>query len=135
MPIVAGVDASTQSSTVELRDADSGALLGTGRAAHPETFPPVSEQHPAAWWSAIASAFAAAVQNAGVRSQEIRAISVGAQCHGLVLLDHRPMMIARYENEAFYYRTRDAPADGPPRRAHRAVRRRCAVPPPRLRVR
>ncbi|WP_165877441.1 xylulokinase [Agromyces fucosus] len=88
MPIVAGVDASTQSSTVELRDADSGALLGTGRAAHPETFPPVSEQHPSAWWSAVASAFAAAAQDAGVRSQEIRAISVGAQCHGLVLLDH-----------------------------------------------
>ena len=60
MPIVAGVDSSTQSCTVELRDADSGALLGTGRAKHPPTYPPVSEQLTTDWWAAFEQALAGA---------------------------------------------------------------------------
>lgn len=87
MPIVAGVDASTQSSTVELRDADTGRLLGTGRAPHPRTFPPVSEQDPREWWSAFRLALDAAVADADASRADIRAISVAAQCHGLVMLD------------------------------------------------
>ena len=35
MPLVLGVDSSTQSCKVELRDAETGALLGEGRAPHP----------------------------------------------------------------------------------------------------
>ena len=87
MPIVAGVDSSTQSCTVELRDADSGALLGTGRARHPSTYPPVSEQLTTDWWTAFEQALAGACAAAGRGPAEIRAISVGAQCHGLVALD------------------------------------------------
>ncbi|MFI0424720.1 xylulokinase [Spongiactinospora sp. 9N601] len=87
MPLVAGIDSSTQSCTVELRDADSGALLGSGRAPHPVTHPPVSEQDPAAWWAALRIALAGACAAAGVRPAEIGALSVGAQCHGLVALD------------------------------------------------
>ena len=44
MPTVAGVDSSTQSTKVELRDALSGALLGRAMAPHPPTNPPRSEQ-------------------------------------------------------------------------------------------
>lgn len=87
MPVVAGVDSSTQSCTVELRDADSGVLLGTGRAPHPPTTPPVSEQHTAAWWDAFRRALALACSDAGRDASCISAISVGAQCHGLVALD------------------------------------------------
>lgn len=87
MPVVAGVDSSTQSCTVELRDADSGQLLGTGRAAHPATTPPVSEQHTSQWWQAFSAALAAACQAADVSAGDIATISVGAQCHGLVALD------------------------------------------------
>ncbi len=85
--VVAGVDSSTQSCTVELRDAETGALLGTGRAGHPSTTPPVSEQHTAQWWDAFRDALALACRNAGLAASEIGAISVGAQCHGLVALD------------------------------------------------
>ena len=85
--VVAGVDSSTQSCTVELRDADTGALLGTGRAKHPPTTPPLSEQHTAAWWDAFREALALACADAGVSSTAIAAISVAAQCHGLVALD------------------------------------------------
>ncbi|PZG40895.1 hypothetical protein C1I98_22430 [Spongiactinospora gelatinilytica] len=87
MPLVAGIDSSTQSCAVELRDADSGALLGSGRAPHPVTHPPVSEQDPVAWWAALRIALAGACAAAGVRPAEIGALSVGAQCHGLVALD------------------------------------------------
>lgn len=93
MPVVAGVDSSTQSTTVVLRDADTGATLGSGKAPHTPTLPPVSEQHPAEWWGATVAAFAGARQAAGVRADDIVAVSVAAQCHGLVPLDARGEVI------------------------------------------
>jgi xylulokinase len=87
MRVVAGVDSSTQSTTVLLRDAETGAALSVGRSAHTPTFPPVSEQHPSEWWSALIEAFAEARRIASVVPADIVAISVAAQCHGLVALD------------------------------------------------
>jgi xylulokinase len=87
MPVVAGIDSSTQSCTVELRDADAGVLLGAGSAPHPPTTPPVSEQWPRQWWDALVQAFTAARAAAGVSGAEVGAVSVAAQCHGLVLQD------------------------------------------------
>ena len=84
--VVAGVDSSTQSCKVELRDAASGALLGTGRAPHPPATGPRSEQDPADWWTALRTAFGHALDAAGLRGTEVRAVSVAAQCHGLVAL-------------------------------------------------
>ncbi|MCC2028319.1 xylulokinase [Microbacterium sp. YMB-B2] len=81
MEVVAGVDSSTQSCTVELRDVMTGALVATGRAPHPVTHPPVSEQDPEAWWSALVAAMADARRDVDVR---IVGVGVGAQCHGLV---------------------------------------------------
>ncbi len=86
MALVAGVDSSTQSCTVELRDAESGELVATGRAGHPATNPPVSEQRTADWWAAFEQALASACAAGGVSPADIAAISVGAQCHGLVAL-------------------------------------------------
>lgn len=96
--VVAGVDSSTQSCTVELRDAEDGTLLGVGRAPHPPTHPPVSEQRPEEWWRALVQALGQARAASGVRPDQIRALSVGAQCHGLVMLDRdgrvlRPAML------------------------------------------
>lgn len=82
--VVLGVDSSTQSCTVELRDIESGGLVSTGRAPHPVTHPPVSEQHPDAWWVALVSAVRQAKE--GVEARVV-GISVGAQCHGLVAMD------------------------------------------------
>ncbi|MGI8546348.1 MAG: xylulokinase [Gemmatimonadaceae bacterium] len=87
MAVVAGVDSSTQSTTVVLKDADSGTTLGVGSAPHPPTFPPVSEQNPADWWTALGTAMGRARDEARIRPQDIEAISVAAQCHGLVPLD------------------------------------------------
>ena len=78
MPLVAGVDTSTQSCTVVVRDADDGRLVRTGRAAHPAG----AEVDPAAWEAALHDAAAAA---GGL--DDVAAIAVGGQQHGYVSLD------------------------------------------------
>ena len=85
---VLGVDSSTQSCKVEVRDLATGRLLGSGSAAHPPAFPPSSEQHPRDWVSAFVAATRQAIA-ACDDPVEIRAVSVAAQCHGLVMLDDR----------------------------------------------
>ena len=78
MTLVAGVDSSTQSCKVVIRDADTGALVRSGRASHPEG----TEVDPAAWWDALQEAIADA---GGL--DDVAAISIGAQQHGMVVLD------------------------------------------------
>ncbi len=87
MGYIAGVDSSTQSTKVVLHDFESGRPVGTGSAPHPQTYPPVSEQDPSVWWSALRRALRGAAESAGVPLSEVVAISVAAQCHGLVALD------------------------------------------------
>ncbi len=82
MPLVAGVDSSTSACKVQVRDADTGELVASGRAPHPPTTPPRSEQHPADWWAA----FEAALRPDRGLSRPA-AIAVGGQQHGLVVLD------------------------------------------------
>ena len=77
MTLVAGVDSSTPSCKVVIRDASSGALVREGRAPHPDG----TEVDPAAWWSALQTA----VDAAGGLS-DVDAIAVGAQQHGMVCL-------------------------------------------------
>lgn len=78
MTLVAGVDSSTQSCTVVVRDADDGTPVRRGRAAHP----PGTEVDPAAWEQALHEAVAAA---GGL--DDVAALAVGAQQHGYVSLD------------------------------------------------
>jgi xylulokinase len=87
MPLVAGVDSSTSATKVEVRDLDSGRVVGRGAAPHPPTQPPRSEQEPAAWWAAFESAFAEAGAPA------LAAISVAGQQHGMVPLDEQRHVI------------------------------------------
>ncbi|MGW0072639.1 FGGY family carbohydrate kinase, partial [Streptosporangium sandarakinum] len=78
MTLVAGVDSSTQSCKVVIRDAETGALVRQGRAAHPDG----TEVAPAAWWAALQEAIA---QAGGLG--DVAAVSVAAQQHGMVCLD------------------------------------------------
>ncbi|MGJ6968558.1 xylulokinase [Streptosporangium sp. G11] len=78
MTLVAGVDSSTQSCKVVIRDARTGALVRQGRATHPEG----TEVDPGAWWEALQEALARAGGLDGVE-----AMSIGAQQHGMVCLD------------------------------------------------
>ncbi len=78
-PLVAGVDSSTQSVKVVIRNADTGELIRQGRATHPEG----TEVDPALWETALNAAFA----DAGGLA-DVSAISIGGQQHGMVVLDN-----------------------------------------------
>lgn len=78
MALVLGVDSSTQSSKALLVDADSGEVVNTGRASHPDG----TEVDPRAWLTAVDSATAHLLANAD-------AVAVGGQQHGMVALDDR----------------------------------------------
>ncbi|GMR02076.1 MAG: xylulokinase [Acidimicrobiia bacterium] len=83
MSLVAGVDSSTQSTKIEIRDLVTGELIGQASAGHPPASPPVSEQSPESWWSALQAAFG---QLSG-HLDDVVAVSVAAQQHGLVCVD------------------------------------------------
>ncbi|MSY98978.1 MAG: xylulokinase [Actinobacteria bacterium] len=78
MQLVAGIDTSTQSVKVVIRDAQSGQVIREGRAAHPDG----SEVDPALWWTATQ----AAIEMAG-GLDDVSAIAVAGQQHGMVALD------------------------------------------------
>ena len=78
MTLVAGVDSSTQSCKLVIVDAATGALVRSGRAAHPEG----TEVEPEAWWVALQEAITAA---GGL--DDVASISIGGQQHGMVVLD------------------------------------------------
>ena len=78
MPLVAGIDSSTQSCKVVVCDAETGEVVRSGHAAHPEG----TEVAPEAWWDALQAAIAAA---GGL--DDVAAVAVGGQQHGMVCLD------------------------------------------------
>jgi xylulokinase len=78
MPLVAGVDSSTQSCKIVIRDAETGSLLRQGSAPHPAG----TEVDPEAWWSALQQA----IEMAG-GIDDVSAVSVAAQQHGMICLD------------------------------------------------
>jgi xylulokinase len=84
VPFVVGVDSSTTACKVQVRDAETGDLVASGRAPHPPTTPPPrSEQHPRDWESAFSAASAEARVHQGYAPA---ALSVAAQQHGMVVL-------------------------------------------------
>ncbi|MDF0513696.1 FGGY family carbohydrate kinase [Agromyces sp. H3Y2-19a] len=78
MPLVLGVDSSTQSCKVVVVDADTGSVVRSGRAAHPDG----TSVDPEAWWLAMQAAI---VEAGGL--DDVAAWSIGGQQHGLVALD------------------------------------------------
>jgi len=76
--LIAGVDSSTQSVKVVIRDAHTGELIRQGRASHPDG----TEVDPAHWLTAIHAAF----KEAG-GLDDVEAISIAGQQHGMVALD------------------------------------------------
>ncbi|QNE45796.1 xylulokinase [Glaciihabitans sp. INWT7] len=78
MTLVAGVDSSTQSCKVVIRDAGTGEVVRSGRATHPDG----TEVDPAAWWDALL----AAIDDAGGLA-DVAAVSIAGQQHGMVVLD------------------------------------------------
>ena len=75
--LVAGVDSSTQSTKVVVCDADTGEVVRHGSAGHPAG----TEIHPDLWWQAFTAA------TGGGLLDDVQAIAVGGQQHGMVTLD------------------------------------------------
>ena len=76
--LIAGVDSSTQSVKVVIRDAHTGELVRQGRASHPDG----TEVDPSHWLSGLQAAFADA---GGL--DDVEAISIAGQQHGMVAID------------------------------------------------
>lgn len=95
--LVAGVDSSTQSTKVVVCDAETGHVVRTARAPHPDG----TEVHPDRWWEAYEAAVGQGVLDG------VSAIAVGGQQHGMVTLDERDSVV----REALLWNdTRSAPA-------------------------
>ncbi|GAB3134444.1 xylulokinase [Marisediminicola antarctica] len=78
MALIAGIDSSTQSCKVVVRDLETGRLVRAGRASHPAG----TEIDPVLWWDALL----AAVLDAG-GLEGVVALSIGGQQHGCVCLN------------------------------------------------
>jgi len=82
MPLVAGIDSSTQSVKVVVCDADTGAVVRSGRASHPDG----TQCPPQAWWEALTQA------SSGILD-DVAAVSVAGQQHGMVALDDQGAVV------------------------------------------
>ena len=78
MTLVCGIDSSTQSCKVVIRDLATGTLLRSGRAGHPKG----TEVDPSAWWDALLAAI-----GGGGGLEDVAAVSIAGQQHGMVVLD------------------------------------------------
>jgi xylulokinase len=81
-----------------VRDAETGALVREGRAPHPDG----TEVDPEAWWAALTTA----LHGAG-GLDDVSAVSVGAQQHGMVCLDAEGAVV---RPALLWHDTRSAPA-------------------------
>jgi len=87
MKTVLGVDCSTQSCTIVERELYSGEIMSIHRSPHPQTSPPVSEQHPNSWWNAFKDCVSQ------IDRKRVAGISVAGQGHGLVVLNSQDEVI------------------------------------------
>ncbi|MET0590812.1 MAG: xylulokinase [Naasia sp.] len=98
MTLVAGVDSSTQSCKVVVRDLETGETVRIGRATHPEG----TEVAPDAWWRALGEAIA----DAGGLA-DVSAVAIAGQQHGMVVLDESGEVV---RDALLWNDTRSAPA-------------------------
>ncbi|MDE2747342.1 MAG: xylulokinase [Chloroflexota bacterium] len=88
MPYLMGLDISTTGAKALIID-EAGAVIAVANSPQPISQPkPLwSEQNPADWWHGISASIRQALAEAGLRGEDISAIGLTGQMHGLVLLD------------------------------------------------
>ena len=90
MTLLLGIDISTTGAKALLTD-ETGRVVAS--ASNPLTLstprPLWSEQNPEDWWRAISASIRQALADAGVSGDQVAAIGLTGQMHGLVLLDDR----------------------------------------------
>jgi xylulokinase len=80
--LVAGVDSSTQSVKIVVRDAETGELIREGRGSHPDA----TEISPSKWLSELTNSTKGLLD-------DVQAISIGAQQHGMVVVDDNKQVV------------------------------------------
>ena len=87
-----GIDLGSSSVKVSVMDGESGKVVAKGFA--PQTEAPIlsvqygwAEQHPDDWWSYLKTALQQVMTSGNVKSEDIKAIGITYQMHGLVLVD------------------------------------------------
>ncbi len=88
MGLTLGIDVSTTATKAVLVD-ETGTVRGVGTAEYRFSTPhPLwSEQDPAAWWDGAVTAIGSVLATAGASGDDVEAIGLTGQMHGLVLLD------------------------------------------------
>jgi len=88
MAFVVGIDASTTATKVVLID-ESGAVAGVGASEYGFEVPQPgwTEQDPALWWDGAVASIRSVLASTGVRGDDVVAVGLTGQMHGLVLLD------------------------------------------------
>ncbi len=80
--LVAGVDSSTQSVKIVVRDAETGELVREARGTHPDA----TEISPSKWLSELTNSTKGLLD-------DVQAISIGAQQHGMVVIDDNKQVV------------------------------------------
>jgi xylulokinase len=80
--LVAGVDSSTQSVKIVIRDAQTGELVREARGTHPDA----TEIDPLIWWNEFEN-------KSKDLFEDVKAISIGAQQHGMVVVDENKNVV------------------------------------------
>ena len=88
MPYLMGLDISTTGAKALIID-ETGAVIAVANTPQPISQPkPLwSEQNPSDWWDGISASIRRALAESGLRGEDISAIGLTGQMHGLVLLD------------------------------------------------
>lgn len=89
-----GCDIGSSSVKVSIVDEETGRAIGSG--FYPKEEAPIkalrpgwAEQNPDDWWSYLKMALKEALHNSGIKGDEIRAIGISYQMHGLVVVDKK----------------------------------------------
>ena len=84
-----GIDVGTGGSRAVVIDT-AGRIVASATVEHEQFVslqPGWAEQEPCDWWRASAAAIRAAITNAGIRAEDVKAAGLSGQMHGAVLLD------------------------------------------------
>lgn len=88
MPYLMGLDISTTGAKALIID-ETGKVIASQNSPQPISQPkPLwSEQHPQDWWDGIAASIRAALETANLKGEQIAAIGLTGQMHGLTMLN------------------------------------------------
>jgi len=89
-----GIDVSTTATKALLID-EKGEVIATASAPHTlQTPKPLwSEQDPHEWWQATSASIREVLTKSGVRGEQVLAVGLTGQMHGLVLLDEKGQVL------------------------------------------